>query len=496
MMEKAGMATDAWIADNLDKNSIAPGSRYSGPQLPGGSGSLWSERDLENGPRLPQAPGHGSLYGDFSDMVLPPLVDEQRAEIDKLYKELEIQSQLGEESVERAYESAATKYNNAVTDIQTGNDNAAAALEKFKRDQEEAAKNNEGKDRLAEFGVERPKGEDSSGGAAAKKKADAELKEFERLKKKLGDEETLIEESYARRVELIDKYTQDGSKQEMELSLAAVEEWEEAQLKRAEAMMKFPEKMAEAFDLEEAILKESYERRKQIVLESTETTEKEKQALLEKLNQDYKQNTFKILDQQISTQLDAWGGLFQNLETLGGAYGKKGFEIQKAAAMASAVISGIEATIHAYKEGTKISVYAGPAFAAAAAAATGAQIGALAATEYTGTHATGGLIPPGRWGVVGEAGAEVVRGPAMITSAQASADHYGHGGGSGGGNVTVNITNGQGIAAEARETQTPDGRSIEIITRLVESNLDKRMDEGSSPLGRTLEKRYNLRRGR
>jgi len=60
-----------------------------------------------------------------------------------------------------------------------------------------------------------------------------------------------------------------------------------------------------------------------------------------------------------------------------------------------------------------------PAAAAAAIAATTPMVGAvasLAAASFAGAFDKGGMIPSGKWGIVGEYGPEIVQGPASVTS--------------------------------------------------------------------------------
>ena len=56
---------------------------------------------------------------------------------------------------------------------------------------------------------------------------------------------------------------------------------------------------------------------------------------------------------------------------------------------------------------------------------------------FGGFFQDGGRIPSGRYGIVGEAGPELVRGPATVTSTDDTADLFN---GGGGGNTTYNIT--------------------------------------------------------
>lgn len=88
-------------------------------------------------------------------------------------------------------------------------------------------------------------------------------------------------------------------------------------------------------------------------------------------------------------------GMFGNLSTLMNTESKKLFEIGKTAAIANAVVSGIEAVVHSYKEGSKIGgPVLGAAFAATAAAATAAQIQNIRSQQFGG----GGTVSAGTTG--------------------------------------------------------------------------------------------------
>ena len=67
----------------------------------------------------------------------------------------------------------------------------------------------------------------------------------------------------------------------------------------------------------------------------------------------------------------------------------------------------------------------------------GGGAGGVLGGLFGGFFQDGGRIPGGRYGIVGEAGPELVRGPATVTSTDDTADLFNN---AGGGNTTYNIT--------------------------------------------------------
>lgn len=391
-------------------------------------------------------------------------------------------------------------YNDSVAKIESATKKGQDARAKY--DAEVAKRRAEGKDRLAGMGV----GVDTQGNKSSKKGGGGgksqEDSEWETLEKTLRDQETLISESYQRRFELIEKNTRDGSAYQAELEISLTEKYAEEQERRIAKMKEQPEKMFQAFAEEERLIEESYAKRKEIILNATELTEAERLKMLEEAELQYTSSMRKHEIERNKMALGLASDFFGNLSTIAGAFGKKGAKIAKAAAIAQTTIKTYESATSAYASLAGIP-YVGPALgavAAAAAVAAGmANIQKIRSSDdsggYAGAYAIGGLIPPGKYGMVGEAGPELVKGPAMVTSAQATWDRKGGAESAQGGNVAVSIHNYAGADITANERETPDGRVIEIIAKKVEGRINRGLQEGSSPLAGTMEKAYNLRRG-
>lgn len=132
---------------------------------------------------------------------------------------------------------------------------------------------------------------------------------------------------------------------------------------------------------ENAIVNEAREQRligeeewRQTLLGNLERFE-EKQTDIEKRESDKRQ---KLAEAEQRAKLDGFSNMFGNLSTLMNTESRKMFEIGKAAALAQAVVDGYAAITGAYKVGASIGGPAvGAAFGAAAAAATFTQIQAI-----------------------------------------------------------------------------------------------------------------------
>jgi hypothetical protein len=277
------------------------------------------------------------------------------------------------------------------------------------------------------------------------------------------------------------------------------ENWEEEQRKRIDLLKEQPERMREAFELEEKLLEESYERRKDIILPATELTEEAKQKLLDQAAKRYSYAEGERLAEYWQMQEQTLGSALGNLAEVSQAFGKKGFAAYKAFAMAQAAIAAQQAILQAYLGGLTWgggNHAVGAVFASIAAAATGVQIAAIAKQEYSGEYATGGLIPPGSVGLVGEAGPELVRGPAMVTSAQATWDRRGANQAPQSNNVEIHIVNNTGESVQQSRRMEGNREMIEFVIGQAKEGVANDITKGGTRIARAIESTYNMGRGR
>lgn len=355
-------------------------------------------------------------------------------------------------------------------------------------------------DRLAKYrvgdggGTSTPSSKGKKGGGGSR-----EDNEWKTLEEDLRKQETLISESYQRRFDLIEKNTREGSAYQAELEISLTEKFEEEQMKRLDLLRNGSEGALEIYHQEEAILRDSYERRKQIILDATELTEKARRDMLKDAETSYRVSQAEAQNAYWQLTSDTLGKALGDMAEISQAFGKKGFAAYKAFAIAQATIAGIESSIQAYLGGLKWSggnVFVAASFAAAAAGVTGAQIGMIASQEYSGAYAIGGLIPPGKVGLVGEAGPELVKGPAMVTSAQATWDRAGGAASGGGSNVEVNIINMSGEPVTEKRRQDGDKQLIEFIIGQAREGVANDISKGGTRVAKALESTYNLGRGK
>lgn len=201
--------------------------------------------------------------------------------------------------------------------------------------------------------------------------------------------------------------------------------------------------------------------------------------------------------QMHSDVLSMASSLAGQLETLvqgNNAAAKTMFIVAKGVAIAQAIINTELAATKAMAEG---GAYAGIPLSAIIRATGYASVGIMVAqsiSDYKGKFAAGGYIPQGGYGLVGETGKpEMVRGPAMITSAQATADHQLAGRGNSG-SMTVNIINQSGADVATQERNTPDGKVLDVFIRRFESKLASSVASGGTPLSRAIETAYGVNR--
>lgn len=243
--------------------------------------------------------------------------------------------------------------------------------------------------------------------------------ELESLRKSLLTEEESIQESYDRRLAIVRANLGEEStlradmesrlSSERDTALKAIEE------KRASER----ESLYNGLLTEEEALRQSYERKKTLILESEAVTEMERQDLLRRLQEQFATEQQQIETRRIQTQLGAYQTLFDGLSGLAKSYaGEQSkayrvlFAVSKAFSVAQAAMSIATGLAKAQELGFPANLAE-----MARVAATGASILAqINSANFSGAYDEGGRIPAGKIGLVGEYGPEFVRGPANVTS--------------------------------------------------------------------------------
>lgn len=164
---------------------------------------------------------------------------------------------------------------------------------------------------------------------------------------------------------------------------------------------------------EENYLQEHAALMDQYTTDSTAAKQKKQSEDLKKMMEPYE----KIADVTISIS-DAFDDLSANMNESSGAY-KALFAVQKSFAVASATMDAVQAWIKALNDPTAVTWPQKLANYASAVATTTAAISQLTSVSM---HDKGGFIKPGELGIVGEYGPELIEGPASVTSRRKTAD--------------------------------------------------------------------------
>lgn len=198
---------------------------------------------------------------------------------------------------------------------------AAARKLREEYDRDQAARRAQAGDRLAGF---RQAGDEGASGTVDKEAAAAAKKrqdEFRRLVESLRTEEEAIKESYERRLQIILDNTAEGSAAREELTARLQMEYDRQLKQLEEARQRERDSLYNGLLTEEEMLLQSYERRKAQILESTRVTEEERLDLLRRLEQQYTQEMQDAETKRIRTQLEAFEELFTGLSGLTKNYG-------------------------------------------------------------------------------------------------------------------------------------------------------------------------------
>ena len=175
---------------------------------------------------------------------------------------------------------------------------------------------------------------------------------------------------------------------------------------------------------EEEMLSQSYERRREMILESTLVTEEERLDLMRRLTQQYNTEMANMENTRIQTVLSGSAAMFDGLAGLAKTFsGKQSqayrimFAISKGFAVAQAALSIATGLAKAQELGFPANLGE-----MARVAAVGASIvSQISGSNYSGAYDQGGYIPGGKVGLVGEYGPELVRGPATVTGRRETA---------------------------------------------------------------------------
>lgn len=366
-------------------------------------------------------------------------------------------------------------------------DELRAAYEK----QKEAKAAIEG-DRLAEFS----QGAVDTGGGesdAQRKAREAREKEFENLRKALRTEEEAIQESYDNRLAIILANTEEGSRQQQELKQRLDEEFATQALGDLNQVDTYEEQLTS--------LEEYYQSRRELILNNTQLTEQQRTELETKLTKQRNDRLAMLESARMSSIFQSSSQLFDGLAGIAKSFGGEQSKAYKVMFAASKAFAIADAVVKIQQGIAAAAATPWPANIAAIASTVAATAGVLSTIQSTtmqlsGAYDNGGMIPAGKKGIVGEYGPELVSGPAIVTSRKQTADMLGGINTGQNTNVTVNIiNNADGTTASATETETADGKLVEVVIERTKREIAREFREGGGVVNRAAENAYGLRRG-
>lgn len=251
--------------------------------------------------------------------------------------------------------------------------------------------------------------------------------ELDSLIKQLETEEEAIERSYNERMAIIMKYTQDNSSLRDSLTLKVQEEYDKSLKGLEEAKQRERDSLYNGLLTEEEMITQSYERRRQAILDSTAVTEEERIALLQKLSDQHQAELLEMENKRIQGQLKSGEDLFSGLADLAKTYAgeqssayKALFAVSKGFALAQAAMSISTGIAKAQELGFPANL----AEMARVAAVGVSAIGNINSSNFSGAYDKGGRIPAGKFGLVGEYGPELISGPVNVTSRKETAEIF------------------------------------------------------------------------
>jgi hypothetical protein len=244
-------------------------------------------------------------------------------------------------------------------------------------------------------------------------------RELEEIKRSLLSEEEAVKESYERRLQIVMDNTAAGSAMREELAAKLQTEYDTQLKQLEEAKQRERDNLYNGLLTEEEMILQSYERRKQTILESTAVTETERLELMKRLEEQYSSEMAAHEQKRMQTQFATASALFDGLAGLAKSYAGEQSQAYRALFAISKAFSVAQAAMSIATGLAKAQELGFPANLAemARVAATGASIvSQISGSQFSGAYDKGGNIPAGKIGLVGEYGPELIEGPAKVTS--------------------------------------------------------------------------------
>lgn len=307
----------------------------------------------------------------------------------------------------------------------------------------------------------------------------------------LKTEEELVADSYEKRLATILENTEHGSQLKNDL------------IRRLDA--DFAASVLDGIDEDDSYayklgqVEEFYTKRMTLILENTQITEDLRTELETKLAEERNERLKEIEQQRWDSTLadseTGFNGLVSLTKSFAGEQSgmyKVMFATSKAFAIADAIVKIQQGVAAA----SALPFPANLGAIASTIAATASVISTISSTkmELAGAYDKGGMIPSGKIGLVGEYGPELIKGPAIITGRERSADLMGKQ--SVQNPVTINIINKvSGTEVTANESIGAEGRIVDIVVDKARKEIAKDIREGGGLVSRSMESAYGVKRG-
>lgn len=400
-----------------------------------------------------------------------------------------------------ASQAAADAWAEEVTNILNERDaNISASDAKIKKiDELRAAYAKLKADRIAAENDKKPAGGTVPGATPDAGATHFDAQAFDRLRQELQLEEKTVQESYARRLDLIRKNTKEGSDLRIELETALNDRLE---VEMDAANQAHFERLTNQYTAEQNAL--------QLALDTKEISEQQFQERSTQAWNDYtasiqnisvtgSQNLANIQAGMMASVLGMGADVAAQMAQMAGEgtdAQKALFVVSKGIAIAQAIIMTNLASIAALAPPPiGLGPVAGLPYSTAIKALGYASAGLMAGATIAQVtkHEHGGMIGAGKFGIVGEAGQpELVRGPAVVTSGRQTAD-MGLLGASP--KTTVIVNNNNGSEVSVTESRGPDGEKfIEVAVDRAVRRVASQIDQGAGEVSTALMRRTNLRR--
>ena len=326
------------------------------------------------------------------------------------------------------------------------------------------------------------------------------VSDFESLVSDLKREEVAIAESYLKRLDLVRNNTAVGSVLRAELTERVREEHEKESIALAERAIYDLEISGDYYGSELAKLSEFYERRREIILESTTLTEQEKNSEIGRLENERAQIHRQSQQRRDKESLSAAADLLGGLSDLSSKFGKKGAKVAKALAITQATINAYLGFSNALADPTPMPTPVRWALAGSSLASGLANVISIS-SQSSGNYAQGGILGGGSSsgdsvtfkGNRGEAILNFEQQKRLLNIANGSAV-AGQGGGSG--NVTIINQTSRNIDVAEQSVNSNGERQIIIreAANLAKAELVNESETGSGSFVPSLQRNFGLRR--